>query len=113
MMSLTKSYYPATAYLAKDKEFSGLWKKMFAEYKLSSQMILEVSGLSELMENTPMNRDSVKLRERIVLPLITIQQFALQQLRSMEKSEAQYEKLYRKLVLRCMFGIINAARNSA
>ena len=76
-------------------------------------MILEVSGLNELMENTPMNRDSVKLRERIVLPLITIQQFALQHLRTMEKSEEQYEKQYRKLVLRCMFGIINAARNSA
>ncbi len=113
MMSLTKSYYPATAYLAKDKEFSELWKKMFSEYKLSVDMILEVSGLSELMENTPMNRDSVKLRERIVLPLITIQQYALQHLRTLEKSEEQYEKLYRKLVLRCMFGIINAARNSA
>jgi phosphoenolpyruvate carboxylase len=58
MMSLTKSYYPATAYLAKDKEFSELWKKMFAEYKLSVQMLLEISGFQELMENTPMNRDS-------------------------------------------------------
>ncbi len=113
MMSLTKTYYPATAYLAKDKEFSALWKKMYAEYKLSSEMILEVSGLSELMENTPMNRDSVKLRERIVLPLITIQQYALQQLRNKEKHEEHFEKLYRKLVIRCMFGIINAARNSA
>ena len=113
MMSMTKSYYPATAYLAKDKEFSVLWKKMYAEHKLSTEMILEVSGLSELMENTPMNRDSVKLRERIVLPLITIQQFALQALRNKEKSEEQYEKLYRKLVVRSMFGIINAARNSA
>ena len=46
MMSLTKTYYPATAYLAKDKEFSQLWKKMFAEYKLSTEMILEVSGLT-------------------------------------------------------------------
>lgn len=113
MMSLTKTYYPATAYLAKDKEFSEFWKKMFNEYKLSTQMILEVSGLSELMENNPMNRDSVKLRERIVLPLITIQQYALQQLRNIESGEKQYEPLYRKLVLRCMFGIINAARNSA
>ena len=113
MMSLTKTYYPATAYLAKDKEFSEFWKKMFNEYKLSTQMILEVSGLSELMENNPMNRDSVKLRERIVLPLITIQQYALQQLRNIENKEKQYEPLYRKLVLRCMFGIINAARNSA
>jgi len=113
MMSLTKTYYPATAYLAKDKEFSEFWKKMHAEYKLSTQMILEVSGLSELMENNPLNRDSVKLRERIVLPLITIQQFALQQLRNIDENEKQFEKNYQKLVLRCMFGIINAARNSA
>ncbi len=113
MMSLTKTYYPATAYLAKDKEFSELWKKMNAEHKLSIQMILEVSGLSELMENNPLNRDSVKLRERIVLPLITIQQFALQQLRNLDDNEKQFEKHYQKLVLRCMFGIINAARNSA
>ena len=113
MMSLTKTYYPATAYLAKDKEFSDLWKKMFAEYKLSVQMLLEVSGFSELMENTPMNRDSVQLRERIVLPLITIQQFALQHLRNLEGGDKQYEQVYRKLVIRCMFGIINAARNSA
>ena len=113
MMSLSKTYYPATSYLGKDKEFSALWKKMNAEYKLSVEMILEVSGLSELMENTPLNRDSVKLRERIVLPLITIQQFALQKLRAPEKNEEQYEKLLRRLVSRCTFGIINAARNSA
>lgn len=113
MMSLTKTYYPATSYLSKDKEFGPLWKKMFAEYNLSMEMILEVSGLSELMENNPLNRDSVKLRERIVLPLITIQQFALQGLRSTEAAEKQYDKSYRKLIMRCMFGIINAARNSA
>lgn len=113
MMSLTKSYYPATAYLSKDKEFGEFWKKMYAEYKLSTSMILEVSGLSELMENTPVNRDSVKLRERIVLPLITIQQYALQHLREMVPADKQHEQQYRKLIVRCMFGIINAARNSA
>jgi phosphoenolpyruvate carboxylase len=113
MMSLTKSYYPATAYLAKDKEFGEFWRKMFNEYKLSKAMILEVSGLVELMDNNPVNRDSVKIRERIVLPLITIQQYALQNLRTLEGSDKQFEKQYRRLVMRCMFGIINAARNSA
>lgn len=113
MMSLTKSYFPATAYLAKDKEFGAFWKKMNDEYELSVKMILEVSGLPELMDNNPVNRDSVKLRERIVLPLITIQQFAIQQLRNMETQDKPYIDLYKKLVLRCMFGIINAARNSA
>lgn len=113
MMSLTKSYFPATAYLSKDKEFGEFWKKMYHEYKLSVEMILEVSGLTELMDNNPVNRDSIKLRERIVLPLITIQQFAIQQLRHLENAEKPFIKQYRKLVLRCMFGIINAARNSA
>ena len=113
MMSLTKTYYPATTYISKDKEFGQIWKAMHAEYKLSVQMILEVSGLSELMENNPLNRDSVRLRERIVLPLIAIQQYSLQQLRNMDATEKQYEKHYRKLIVRCMFGIINAARNSA
>lgn len=113
MMSLTKSYFPATAYLEKDKEFGKFWKKMYDEYKISVEMILEVSGLKELMDNNPVNRDSVKLRERIVLPLITIQQFAIQQLRNMESGEKPYTSQYKKLVLRCMFGIINAARNSA
>ncbi|MGC1243194.1 MAG: phosphoenolpyruvate carboxylase [Chryseosolibacter sp.] len=113
MMSMTKSYFPATAYLAKDKEFGEFWKKMNNEYKLSVDMVLEVSGLKELMDNNPVNRDSVKLRERIVLPLITIQQFGIQQLRNLEAAEKPYTDLYKKLVLRCMFGIINAARNSA
>jgi phosphoenolpyruvate carboxylase len=113
MMSLTKSYYPPTAYLSKDKEFGDFWKIMYNEYKLSIAMILEVSGLSELMESNPLNRDSVKLRERIVLPLITIQQFALQQLRDPEGKDKDFDKQYRKLIMRCTFGIINAARNSA
>ncbi|HEX8040608.1 MAG TPA: phosphoenolpyruvate carboxylase, partial [Chryseosolibacter sp.] len=113
MMSMTKSYFPATAYLSKDQEFGEFWKKMYNEFKLSTDMILEVSGLSELMENNPINRDSVKLRERIVLPLITIQQFGIQQLRNPQNADKPFLHLYKKLVLRCMFGIINAARNSA
>lgn len=114
MMSLTKSYFPATKYLSKDKEFGSFWKMLYNEYNLTVSMVLEVSGLTELMESNPVNRDSVKLRERIVLPLITIQQAALQQLRKPDSAkEKEFEKQYRKLVLRCMFGIINAARNSA
>jgi phosphoenolpyruvate carboxylase len=63
------------------------------------------------MEDKPVNRESVQLREKIMLPLIAIQQYALQQLR--QKKSAQEEQLYHRLVLRCMFGIINGSRNSA
>lgn len=113
MMSLTKTYYKATTYLSKDAEFGDFWKKMYAEFELSRHQVLEVSGLSGLMENNPGIRDSVRLRERIVLPLIAIQQFALMNIRNLNDTNKMYELRYRKLIIRCMFGIINAARNSA
>ncbi len=112
MMSLTKTYYPATTYLGEDPEFGEFWKKMFAEYELSKTKVLEVSGFSRLMGSNS-SRDSVKLREKIVLPLIAIQQFALMNLRIPDEGSKGNELKYQKLVIRCMFGIINAARNSA
>ena len=113
MMSLTKTNYKATTYLGSDPEFGDFWKKMFAEYELSVKRTLEISGLSDLMGNSPNIRDSVKLRERIVLPLIAIQQFALMNLRTSNELSKEHETRYRKLIIRCTFGIINAARNSA
>ena len=86
---------------------------MFAEFELSNQQVLSVSGLTRLMDNNPTQRASVILRERIVLPLIAIQQFALMNLRNQDENNKSYEARYRKLIIRCMFGIINAARNSA
>ncbi|HRE66278.1 MAG TPA: phosphoenolpyruvate carboxylase [Cyclobacteriaceae bacterium] len=113
MMSLTKSYFKATAYLSTDDEFGEFWKKMYSEYELALQQTLEVSGLTGLMESNPNIRDSVRLRERIVLPLIAIQQHALMNIRNLNDANKVYEQRYRKLIIRCMFGIINAARNSA
>ncbi len=113
MMSLTKTNFSVTASLANDPEFGDFWKKMFAEYQLSIKQALEVSGLNELLGNNPVIRDSVKLRERIVLPLIAIQQFALMNLRTNTELSKEDEARYGKLIIRCMFGIINAARNSA
>jgi phosphoenolpyruvate carboxylase len=55
----------------------------------------------------------VRLRERIVLPLIAIQQFALMNIRNLNDENKMYENRYRRLIIRAMFGIINAARNSA
>lgn len=113
MMSLTKTNYQATTYLKDDPEFGQFWEMMFAEFELSRNQVLDVSGLAQLMDNNPVQRDSVRLRERIVLPLIAIQQFALVNLRHQTEKNKIYELRYRKLIIRCMFGIINAARNSA
>jgi len=50
------------------------------------------------------------------LPLLTIQQYALKKIQELEKEdprdEAQIET-YEKIVMRSLFGNINASRNSA
>ena len=61
------------------------------------------------MEEEPVGRKSVKIRENIVLPLLSIQQYALIKL---QKEEGNRESL-EKLVTRSLFGNINASRNSA
>jgi len=112
MQSLAKSNFKATHYLANHPDFGDFWKMLYDEYELTYKMLRELSGQSQLLSGNDMSRSSIALREQIVLPLIAIQQFALQKLQDETLPEAE-AAVYRKLVLRAMFGIINAARNAA
>jgi len=48
-----------------------------------------------------------------MLPLTTIQQYALAKTRDLEEGRSEMKDAYEKLIMRCSFGIINAGRNSA
>lgn len=109
MQSIAKSFYPATAYLGKDEEYGEFWHLMKNEFDLSKSELDEISGKKGLLHEAPVSQASIAIRERIVLPLITIQQYAIQQLRA----GVEDEELFKKLILRAMFGIVNAARNAA
>ena len=115
MMSLTKSFFELTAYMADDDEFGEFWKLIFEEYKTTKRLLLKLTGHKELMENFPVGKASIEIREKIVLPLLTIQQFALKQIQELQSSEGNAEKIavYEKMVMRSLFGNINASRNSA
>lgn len=109
MMSLSKTYFALTAYMKKTEEFGDFWTLLNQEYELSKEMLLEVSGYTELMEEEFTSKRSIKIREQIVLPLLTIQQFALQKIATNPKEKETYEKM----VMRSLYGNINASRNSA
>jgi phosphoenolpyruvate carboxylase len=112
MQSLAKSNFEVTRYMEQDVRFSGFWRLLYAEYLRTQEALKGVSGENKLLAENEHSRQSILLRENIVLPLITIQQFALQKLQSETISDAMRER-YRNIVLRAMFGIINAARNAA
>ena len=116
MMSLTKSFFALTAYMQNDKQFGDFWNLIHDEFKLTREMILKLTGFEELMENEPAGRASIKVREEIVQPLLTIQQSALMTILDAKKSGDMSEEileLYEKMVTRSLFGNINASRNSA
>ena len=116
MMSLTKSFFALTAYMKDDPEFGAFWELIYEEYERSKRVLLKVTGYSELMEDEQAGKASIQERERIVLPLLTIQQFALKKIQEMQREENPDEKkleMFEKMVTRSLFGNINASRNSA
>ncbi|MCR9183647.1 MAG: phosphoenolpyruvate carboxylase, partial [Flavobacteriaceae bacterium] len=109
MMSMKKTYFPLTSYMADHPYYGVFWKELRNEYLLAKKWTLRLTNQTELMENEPRSRKSISAREKIILPLLSIQQFALIQ---MQKKDQDYE-IYEKLIIRCLFGNINASRNSA
>ncbi|PCH72880.1 MAG: phosphoenolpyruvate carboxylase [Flavobacteriaceae bacterium] len=116
MMSLTKSFFELTEYMSKDEEFGAFWTILHTEYLTTKRLILKLTGYTELMQKNKTGKASIEIRESIVLPLLTIQQFALKKIQELQKESPVDKKkleVYEKIVTRSLFGNINASRNSA
>ena len=116
MMSLAKSFFPLTAYMRKDPEFGEFWQIIYDEFLETKRLLLKIADHKTLMENYPDGIASIQIRERIVMPLLTIQQYALLRINELNKENDNHEeliKVYEKIVTRSLFGNTNASRNSA
>ena len=115
MMSLTKSFFKLTSYMSNDPVYGDFWKLIYEEYKTTKRLLLQISDQQELMENYPEGKASIEIREQIVLPLLTIQQYALKQIQELKNQNLSSKEItiYEKMVTRSLFGNINASRNSA
>jgi phosphoenolpyruvate carboxylase len=114
-MAMKKCFFPLTSFLAKDPQYGEIWEKIYQEYELTQKYIFLLTGKNELMADYPVEQQSIQMRERIVLPLTTIQQYAITRVREIEKTDpsSELKNSFGKLAMRCSFGIINAGRNSA
>ena len=92
MMSLTKSFFGLTAYMAEDPVYGDFWKLIFEEYNTTKRLLLKLSGQTQLMENFPEGKASIAVRERIVLPLLTIQQYALKKIQELQKESGKHRR---------------------
>ncbi len=114
MQSMSKSIFKLTSYMKEDPEFGEFWESLHQEYQLSKEMVLKVSGQTAMLQDHPTNQCSIKLRMQIVLPLLVIQQYALMKVREESETSADDSpSVYEKMIVRSLFGNINASRNSA
>lgn len=113
-MAMKKCYFPLTEFLARHPRYGELYNMIHDEYELTMRYIFQLSGKNELMADYPVEQLSIQMRERIVLPLTTIQQYAMSRIREMDENNSSLplKDTYAKLVIRSSFGIINAGRNS-
>jgi len=95
-----------------DPVFGEFWSTLKREYDLTEKLILKISGQNELLERNESIKESIALREETVLPLLVIQQYALMKLRENDLKDERKETL-EKIIIRSLFGNINASRNSA
>lgn len=113
MMSLCKTFFPLTAYMRHDKKFGKFWQRLYDEAKLTASLLQTVSGQTCLLEKDPLNRESIKLREKIVLPLLVIQQFAMTQFKELSEKNPLLAAAYKDMILKALAANTNASRNSA
>lgn len=115
MQNLAKTNFDLTRYMETDERFGDFWKMLFEEHELTHAMVLKVAGQDILLQDNPRARLSIDLRERIVLPLLVTQQFALMRINELRGEDEDDPRLddYEKMVVRSLYGNINASRNSA
>ncbi|WP_282456549.1 phosphoenolpyruvate carboxylase [Chitinophaga sedimenti] len=90
IMSVTKSDFRITAHLQHDETFGEFWMLLKKEYDLTVKMLQELIGCQELMAEYPVDRASIGIRERIMLPLVVLQHYALK-----KKPKSTPMKLYK------------------
>ena len=117
MQSMTKCDFRLTAHLTSHPRFGDLWNTVHEEYERTRVLVLAITGQQKLMETVPSIRESIRLRDSIIMPLLVIQQFALTEMERQTSSDATAHsdwtpELLRKLIIRTMYGIVNASRNA-
>lgn len=111
----------AKADLVIAKEYAGMGKneearvrifgQIEAEFKLTSELILKITGQQDILDNVPVIQESIRLRNPYVDPLSYLQVQLLAELRALRDVEGDDAELLREVPL-TINGIAAGLRNT-
>ncbi|MFW5718106.1 MAG: phosphoenolpyruvate carboxylase [Spirochaetota bacterium] len=113
MQSLSKTSFDLTAYLGDDPEFGDFWRMLHDEATRTRDGILAISGQSDLLDNEPGVRQSIRMREEIVTPVLVIQQYALNATSDPSVRVAgESRQTLERMITKSLAAAVNASRNA-
>ena len=72
-MSLIKTFMPLTSEISEHPIFGDIWQRINAEYELTSTNLLLLGNHTTLMEEYPVDKLSIQMREKIMQMLRYVQ----------------------------------------
>lgn len=108
MQSMAKCDFRLTHAAAAHPAFAAIREAVRTEFERTERWVLAISGQQRLLEHSPLLRDSIALRNAIILPLLVILHASL----ARAGREEEGDSIHRRLAARAMFGIVNASRNA-
>ncbi|REK71343.1 phosphoenolpyruvate carboxylase [Paenibacillus paeoniae] len=88
-----------------------IFSQIEAEYELSSNLILSITGQDEILDNVPVIQESIRLRNPYVDPLSYMQVQLLTELRELRSNDQDDQELLREVLL-TINGIAAGLRNT-
>ncbi|MNV91000.1 Phosphoenolpyruvate carboxylase [compost metagenome] len=81
------------------------------EFKLTSELILKITGQQDILDNVPVIQESIRLRNPYVDPLSYLQVQLLSELRALREVDGDDSELLREVLL-TINGIAAGLRNT-
>lgn len=98
--------------MIKDKTIRDrIFEQIEQEYKLTSELILSITGQAEILDNVPVIQESIRLRNPYVDPLSYMQVQLLTELRALRDNDQDDPELLREVLL-TINGIAAGLRNT-
>ncbi len=88
-----------------------IFGQISAEFKLTSELILKITGQSEILDDVPVIQESIRLRNPYVDPLSYLQVQLLSELRELRNQNGDDAEMLREVLL-TINGIAAGLRNT-
>jgi len=108
LQSLAKTRFSLTSFMANDPQFGEFWRLLESEARRTLDCFEAISG--HRVPEDRISRESIRIREQMVLPVVVIQQYAMAKLRG--DLDEDTRATLKKLVLKTLAPTVNAGRNA-